>query len=119
MGFDFAALDHASHHHQHHHHNHHHGALTPGFFSSSEDGLEMSSFLDAGMGLDLLQTTPSAVPHPSPSGDGLDEWVSQPVGRPVPQGGDAVLKHSSKRKKIPPCSLSVPIEIVMLLEGRS
>ncbi|ETS78237.1 hypothetical protein PFICI_10299 [Pestalotiopsis fici W106-1] len=85
LGYDFASLD-----------TSHHGALTPGFFSSSEDGLEMSSFLDAGMGLDLLHTTPSAVPHPSPSGDGLDEWSSQSVGRPGPHGGDAVLKHSMR-----------------------
>jgi hypothetical protein len=75
-----------------------HGILTPGFFSSSEDGVDLPAFLDPGIGpaaLELLHTTSNPGPPP-PSPEGLDEWMLQPVPKAPGEARDAVLKHSSK-----------------------
>jgi hypothetical protein len=87
--YDFSDLDAAS-------------TLTPTFFSSDEDGLDLPSFFGSGMGppaLGLLHATPNAPPSPS----GLGEWLLQPVSKSPSQSRDAVLKHSSKSDNLRSC----------------
>ncbi|KAK6082880.1 C6 finger domain containing protein [Seiridium cupressi] len=72
------------------------GTLTPAFFSSSEDGVDIPSFLDASIGtagLELLHTTSDPSP---PSTEGLEDWMSQAVSKPPVEVRDAVLKHSMR-----------------------
>lgn len=74
------------------------GTLTPGFFSSSEDGLDLPAFLDPALGsadLGLMHATPNQEPSP-PSPETLNQWMSQAVARSRSQNEDVVLKHSSE-----------------------
>ncbi|KAH6647593.1 hypothetical protein BKA67DRAFT_577951 [Truncatella angustata] len=79
------------------------GTLTPGFFSSSEDGgVDIPSFLDPGAiasaNLELLHTTPNPGPPPPPTPEGIEQLL-QAVSKQPTQDRDAVLKHT--RSSVP------------------